>query len=172
MAVHYARVYFGRAKDNSPEIYDFLFRHMAPSLKEMGIKTISLEIERLEPVDEIYTNLDRPKGEIRKIFDGFAKCRRLREKPSLTLTKERTSLSAKFSVKDLSSVLDDYNTLFDIFFTDLIIKAGRLTIDMMDGFNNSLLVMGDLQSIGKFEAAVKKHMKKTKFVFSDSLARK
>lgn len=172
MAVHYARVYFGRAKDNSPEIYDFLFRHMAPSFREIGVKAVALEIERLEPIDEIYTNLEKPKKEIKKIFDDFAKSHHLKEKASLTFTKEKTSLSAKLAVKNLGSVLNDYNTLFDIFFTDLIIKAGPLTIDMMDGFNNSLLIMGNLETIGKFEGAVKKRLKKTKFVFSDSLARK
>jgi ethanolamine utilization microcompartment shell protein EutS len=164
---HYVRVYFGIAKDNSPEIYDFLFKHLPDVLKEMKIDEVSIEIERLEPIDMIYSNLEKPKEEVMKILDGFAKSHHLIEEPSLTYTQKKTSLKAKVKTAKLGGLLSDYNILFDIFFTDLIIKAKGFMIDMMDGFNNTLLAAGEKDAIEKFQKAVKKRLRKTRFVEAD-----
>lgn len=166
--IHYLKVNFPLTKDNSPAIYDFLRQHLCSVLKDLGLKEASVEIERLEPLDKIYTNLDKSEEELKKIFDDFAKSHHFIEKPALTFEKQKTSLKAKLKSENICHVLDDYNTLFDIFFTDTIIKAdGKLTIDMMDGFSNSVLVMGEGPLLEKFKLCLTKKIPGTIFEYID-----
>ncbi|MBU1939659.1 MAG: hypothetical protein ABH854_02830 [Candidatus Diapherotrites archaeon] len=170
--LHYLKISFGTQKDRSPEIYDFFFTHLPAALHDLGAGAVDLEIERLEPLDSIYTNLDKSPAEMKKIFDKFTKCHHLEKEPSLTLDNKRTSLHAQISTRNLSCVLQDYNVLFDMFFADVIVKSESLslTIDMMDGFSNSVLVFGPEDIVGKFKTLIGKKMKNLKFKNADSRA--
>ena len=117
MDKHYMRIIFGMQKDGSPEIYDFLFRYLPKILTKLKFKKVSLDIERLESLDAIYTNLDYDTDEIKNIFSKFIKSHNLHKATSLTGEKDRTSIKAELAVDNLPSVFKDYNTLFDIFFT-------------------------------------------------------
>lgn len=165
---HYLKLRFGLDEDNSPEIYDFFFGKMEGVLKSMDFKEVRLEIKRLEPIDKIYTNVNKSKEEIMKIFDDFAKSHHLREKAALTCSPEKTSLAAKLDVEKLKPLLQDYNTLFDLFFADIVVEAdNELRIEMMDGFSNTLLVSGPEKNLAKFRELTKNKLPKTKFLDVD-----
>ena len=167
--VHYLKIDFGFNRENAPEIYDFLWIHMPTLLKKLSAKKVQIEIERLEPMDEIYTNLNLTEKGIKKIFDKFAKSHHLKQVPSIVFDNSKTSLRATVPLGKLGKIFDDYNTLFDIFFTDTIIRTdNNLTFDMMDGFSNSLLVIGKKKHLEKLVAIAKKLLdKSTKFEFVD-----
>jgi hypothetical protein len=167
---HYLRVSFALEKDKTPEIYDFLFEYLPKVLKSLKVKTVSLEIERLESLNSIFTNLDYNTKEIRKIFSDFVKSHHLHKKASLTAERDKTSVTAKVSVAKLAPLLDDYNQLFDIFFTDLTVKGKGLSVEMMDAFNNSVLVAGDKKSLEKFRKELKKLARRASFSNADHLA--
>ncbi|MFH1586629.1 MAG: hypothetical protein ABID38_02115 [Candidatus Diapherotrites archaeon] len=160
---HYLKLKFGLGKDNSPAIYDFLWNHLSGALKELGGGKVSVKIERLEPIDMVYTNLEISKEELKKHYHKFAKSRHLRELPALYRGKDKTTLTAKIKVEKISELLQEYNELFDLFFTDLIIEADGLLIDMMDGFSNSILVSGEKGELEKLKKFVKSKMPATKF---------
>jgi hypothetical protein len=162
---HFMKLYFSIKRNASPEVYDFLFRYMEDALKGIGVKKVSLEMERLEPLDEIYTNLqgyDLP--EIKRIFDGFAEKHHLREMKDLTAEKMKTSLKAELTIDELKKTLEDYNLLFDVFFADIIIKAHdhkkRITVDLMDPADNTALIASpSLGLLNEFVFNVRKHCK-------------
>jgi len=162
---HFMKLFFSIKRNASPEVYDFLFKYLEGALKATGIKKVSLEIERLEPLDDIYTNLkDYDIPEIKRIFDRFAKSHHLKETRDLTADRMKTSLKAELGIGELKKTLEDYNLLFDIFFTDVIIKAHdhrkRLEIDLMDPASNSaLLASPSLDLLNEFTGNVKKHCK-------------
>ena len=166
---HYLKVKFALTKDNSPAIYDFFWNYLPSVFNELKTKEVKIKIERLEPIDRIYTNLNKTEKELREIFDNFAKCHHLIEEPALTFEKQKTTLKARFKTNDLANLLKDYNTLFDLFFADLIIEADeKIMLDMMDGFSNSLLVIGGKPVLEKFKTLLKKRMPLTKFEYVDS----
>ncbi|HLC36319.1 MAG TPA: hypothetical protein VJK05_01800 [archaeon] len=156
---HYLRVTFGLDKDNSPEIYDFLFSYLQKLLIELKIDNVKVLLDRLEPLDPIYTNLETSEGDIKNELDGFAKAHHLKEVKGLTGSKKKISLEAKINSNKLSQLFKDYNMLFDIFFTSTKIEAGNLFFDLMDAFNNSLLIVGPKDLLERIE---KKIAKKTK----------
>ena len=167
---HYLRVQFPLLKDNSPGIYKFLFECVADIFAGMGIRSLGLHIERLEPLDEIYTNIyGVNRSKIRRIFHNFAKSHHLIEAPSLTATNERASLHAKANAANLQEIFRDYNALFDIFFTDLIIKSEKISFDVMDPFSNSLIaISGDRKVLEKFRRIAQKKCKmKIEFGYID-----
>ena len=165
----YYRVSFALEKDKTPEVYDFLFEHLPSVLKSLKVKTVDLEIERLESLNSIFTNLDHsPKG-IRKIFNQFVKSHHLQKKASLTAERDKTSVTAKVSVDKLSALLNDYNQIFDIFFTDVTIKGKGLSVEVMDPFNNSALLSGEKKVLERFRKELKKRMRKASFSLADHL---
>ena len=97
--------------------------------------------------------------EIKNELDGFAKAHHLKEVKGLTGSKKKISLEAKINSNKLSQLFKDYNMLFDIFFTSTKIEAGNLFFDLMDAFNNSLLIVGPKDLLERIE---KKIAKKTK----------
>ncbi len=165
---HYLKVKFALTKDNSPAIYDFFWKYLPSVLNELKAKEVKIKIERLEPIDRIYTNLNKTEAELKGIFDNFAKAHHLIEEPALTFEKQKTTLKARLKTKDLSSLLQDYNTLFDLFFADLIIKADKkIMFDMMDGFSNNLLAIGEKPVLEKFKSLLKKRLPSTRFEYVD-----
>ena len=145
---HYARIDFSDASRNVPGVYDFLFDHLQPVLTELGEHSVELRIERLEPLDAVYTNLDVSPSQLKKILERFAKSHQLHH--------EKNFLSAVVPTKNLSKTLADYNVLFDLFFTDLVVSGKKLHLDMMDGFSNSILAMGEEKQLKRFESIVRK----------------
>lgn len=157
---HFVKIQFGVKHDNAPEIYDFLWLYLPRILHSMKFENVKLTIERLEPLDQRYTNLEMPEAKIKKIFDDFAGSHHLHEVADAALHREKATLTAKLPVKNLAQALKDYNVLFDIFFADVVINAdGKLTIDMMNGFENSALAIGDKKILDKFSAELQKHTK-------------
>lgn len=150
---HYMQLKFSIAEDLHPEIYDFLWKYLPRTLLELGIRQVSLEIERLEPLNSIYTNLDNDRRGIRKIFEKFCRIHGLEKAPALTLTSEMTSVKAKIRTVELEKVLKDYDLLFDLFFTDLLVRTPEVIVDMMNGFENSVLLVSKdkkfLEQIGR-----------------------
>lgn len=136
---HYLKMTFSTTKDNLPEIYDFLYAYLPSVLKKMGEKEAILQIERLEPLDAVHTNLDYPQKEIEHALTKFSL--------SHGLFKEKNILLALVQVPKLREIIADYNILFDLFFTDLVVVTKNLKIDMMDGFENSLLAVGPRKSL-------------------------
>ena len=116
---HYARIDFSDASRNVPGVYDFLFDHLQPVLTELGEHSVELRIERLEPLDAVYTNLDVSPSQLKKILERFAKSHQLHH--------EKNFLSAVVPTKNLSKTLADYNVLFDLFFTDLVVSGKKCT---------------------------------------------
>jgi len=155
---HYMRVTLGIV-NNAPEIYDFLFEYLPKILKSMHYEDVFVEIERLESLDAIYTNLDYDKGEIQRIFREFVKSHHLHTKASLNAERDKTTVTAHLPVKNLGPLFEDYNVLFDLFFTDVIVKTKDLMIDMMDAFNNSFLVIGPKEKLDEFAKKLKKMVK-------------
>ena len=166
---HYLRISFSLEKDKTPEIYDFLFEYLPKVLKSLKVKSVDLEIERLESLNSIFTNLDYEPKEIKRIFNNFVKSHHLHKKASLTAERDRTSVTARVSVAKLAPLLNDYNQLFDIFFTDLTLKAKGLTVEMMDAFNNSVLVSGEQKTLTKFRKLLKKLARRASFSSADHL---
>ncbi len=160
---HYLKLKFGIARDNVPGIYDFLWNHLSGALKLAGAKNAGVKIERLEPIDMVYTNLEISKEELKKHYHKFAKSHHLKELPALYRGNDRTALTAKIKAEKISELLQEYNELFDLFFTDVIIEADGLLLDMMDGFSNSILVSGEKKSLEKLKKFVKDKMPATKF---------
>ena len=168
---HYLKVSFPLLGDNSPGIYKFLFECVADVFSGVGIRTVELHIERLEPLDEVYTNIyGVTRGKIRQIFRRFASSHHLIEAPDLTATHERASLRAKINVSSMQEIFRDYNALFDIFFTDLQIKSDRIALDVMDPFSNSLIAISkDKKVLEKFRGIAQKKCKMAmKFSYIDS----
>lgn len=168
---HYLRVNFPLLGDNSPGIYKFLLECVADVFSGIGAGKVELHIERLEPLDEVYTNLyGVTRGKIRQIFKRFASSHHLIEEPDLTATHERASLRAKINASSLQEIFRDYNALFDIFFTDLQIKSDRVALDVMDPFSNSLIAISrDKKALEKFrKIAQKKCRMAMKFSYIDS----
>lgn len=162
---HYLQLEFGVEEDGSPLIYDFLWEHLPRALEKLGYNRVRMEMERLEPIDRIYSNINRPNEEIKKIFDDFCKNHGLKKEKSLTATREKTSIKASVKVSDLGGVLEDYNLLFDIFFTDLIIIADKkLRIEMMDAASNLVLAIGSKECLEAFRKELESLTKKTKYV--------
>ena len=156
MEKHFMRIIFGVQKDRSPEIYDFLFKYLPQILSRLKFKHVDLDIQRLESLDSIYTNLDYDEKEIKKIFNDFVKSHHLKKVASLNAEQDRTSIKASLHVEKLAAVLQDYNALFDIFFTDTIVSVDHeLTFDMMDAFNNSLLVSGSKEILAEVQKLTK-----------------
>jgi hypothetical protein len=156
MEKHYMRIVFGVQKDRSPEIYDFLFKHLPQILSKLKFKHVDLDIQRLESLNSIYTNLDHDEDEIKKIFNDFVKSHHLKKAAALNAEMDKTSVKAELLVEKLAAVLQDYNTLFDIFFTDTIVHVDHeLTFDMMDAFNNSLLVSGSEEHLAEVQKLTK-----------------
>jgi len=164
---HYLKLKFGIGKDNSPAIYDFLWTHLSGALKELKVKNAGIKIERLEPIDMVYTNLEISKEDLKKHYHQFAKSHHLKEEPSLYKGGDKTTLTAKIKADKISSLLEEYNELFDIFFTDLIIETDGLVMDMMDGFSNSILFSGEKKELERLKKYVKKKMPSTKFEWAD-----
>lgn len=166
---HYLKISFGISKDRTPEVYDFFFKHLAPVLHAMRAGVVEIELERLEPLDRTHTNLAVSKEELMRAFSRFAKCHHLEKEPSLAFEHARTSVKAHVHTERLGCLLEDYNVLFDMFFTDIIVKARKpaLSIDMMDGFSNSVLVFGEGSAVKKFRTLLSKRMKRLKFKDAD-----
>ncbi len=167
---HYLKVNFPLLSDNSPGIYKFLFKCVGDALSGAGAKTVELHIERLEPLDEIYTNIyGLSRNKIRRIFHNFAKSHHLIEAPDLTATNERASLHAKASAASLQEIFRDYNALFDIFFTDLLIKSEKIALDVMDPFSNSLIAISkDRKVLENFRRIAQRKCKmRMKFAYID-----
>ncbi len=165
------KVEFPLLDDNSPGIYKFLFECIADVFSGIGAGNVELHIERLEPLDEVYTNIyGVSRGKIRQIFKRFASSHHLIEEPDLTATHERASLRAKIRTSSLQEIFRDYNALFDIFFTDLLIKSEKIALDVMDPFSNSLIAISkDRKTLEKFKgAAQKKCGMRMKFSYIDS----
>ncbi|MFH1225291.1 MAG: hypothetical protein V1676_05815 [Candidatus Diapherotrites archaeon] len=162
---HYLKISFGISKDRTPEVYDFFFRHLPPVLHAMRAGIVEIELERLEPLDRTHTNLAVSREELLRIFGRFVKCHHLEREPSLAFEKARTSVMAHVHTERLGCLLQDYNILFDMFFTDITVKTKKpaLTIDMMDGFSNSVLVFGEGAAVKKFRSLLSKRMKRPKF---------
>lgn len=157
---HYMRLTFGMTKDFTPEIYEFLWKYLPKALHKMGFKDVDLEIERLESMNSIYTSLDFKPGEIKKMFNEFIKSHHLKKAASSNAEMDRTTVKAEVPVERLEPLLQDYNTLFDLFFTEVIIHADKeLMIDMMDAFNNSCLVIGSIDKLMELKEAVSAQVK-------------
>ncbi|MBS3057153.1 MAG: hypothetical protein J4415_00830 [Candidatus Diapherotrites archaeon] len=168
---HYLKVSFPLLGDNSPGIYNFLFECVADVLQGIGARKVELHIERLEPLDEIYTNIyGVSRGKIRQIFKRFTSSHHLIEAPDLTATHERASLRAKINTANLQEIFRDYNALFDIFFTDLQIKSDGIALDVMDPFSNSLIaISADRKVLESFRKIAQKRCKMAmKFSYIDS----
>lgn len=164
---HYVRIKFPVTKDNTPGIYDFLWKHMGNAMYDAGIKKVKVDIKRLEPIDSIYTNLEIEPEAAEAVLKEFAKAHHLKKHKSLTALKHLSSLRCDCWVKDIGKILDDYNLLFDIFFTDITIKSDKLTIDMMDGFSNSVLAIAEEKQLAEFQKTLRKKMQGIKFEFVD-----
>jgi hypothetical protein len=163
----------GLARDGSPLIYNFLGDYLPAALKKLGYRSVKLEMERLEPIDRIYSNIDMPDEEIKRIFEKFCKVHGLKKGKSLTATGERTSVRAEVKVAELHDVIKHYNVLFDIFFASLTITAdGNLKIEVMDAASGSVLAMGSKQILDKFGAEIRKQNRTTKIVYVEKKGKK
>lgn len=159
---------FSITKDGSPEIYDFVFSYLPEFLKKKNYKKINITMERLEPINKIYSNINMPDEEIEKIFKKFCKTHGLKTGRALTAEKQKTTIMAEIKTSELERVLKDYNVLFDIFFSDLIIKTDDLKIDLMSVPANSVLAIGEKPLLQEFKKFIEKKVKnKIKTVFAD-----
>lgn len=169
--MHFMRVYFSFAQNHHPMIYDFLFTDLKKILKELKVARADIAIERLEPLSTAYTNLNYDEKAIKKAFHTFAKKHHVKETPSRAGEKAKTSIHASVKTAELSRLFEDYNILFDIFFTDIIVKtkSPAIVFDVMDPFNNSVLIESDsVQLLDVIRAKIKKHAKgRTSFLMVD-----
>lgn len=145
--VHYLKIQFPKEKNGHLEIYHFFFEYLPVALKQLGENEVFLEIERLESLDSLHTNLGMTLEEIMAIFNTFINSHHLHKKPSLTTEKNRTSLFAEVKVSKLEEILNSYNILFDLFFTNTVIGGKRIGIDMMNGFDNSVLIYSEDKTV-------------------------
>ena len=166
----FATLTFSLTQDRTPEVYDFLWTYLPKILPQAGCKKLRLEINRLEPMNRIYTRLNLPHEEIQAIFRRFCTSRHLRRKASLDAYHDRTSLAAELEVANLAPLFRDYNTLFDLFFADIVIKADSgLLIDLADGFSNMIVVEGTWQQLANFETLTRKYCREpVRFDYSES----
>jgi hypothetical protein len=157
---HYLRIHFSLLPDGSPEIYDFLFNYLPRILRGFGNKKVRVEIERLEPLNKIFTNLDLSEKLIKKALERFARFHHLK--------KTKNKLIATLSLKETTQTFKDYNKMFDLFFSAVKIKSKNFEFDLMDGFNNSILVKGSKKDLEKLIERVKPMLKmKARFEFAD-----
>ncbi len=165
----FATLAFSLTKDNSPEVYDFLWEYLPKILRQLGCKKLRLEINRLEPLNRVYTRLDLSHEEIQAIFRRFCHSHGLHRKASLDVYRDKTSLAAELAADKLAQTFKDYNALFDLFFADIVIKADNgLFIDMADGFSNMMVVEGTRPQLAEFEVLTKKHCREpVSFYYSE-----
>ena len=159
--MHFMELKFGVKKNNVPEIYGFLFSYLPKALHILSLKSVKVEIDRLEPLDKIYTNLPFDERYVIKAFNRFAVSHHLRQVKDPVLNKTKVSLRAEVPATELGSLFFDYNLLFDIFFTEVILKASNakkaLQVSLLDPFSNSCLVeSSDLSLLENFVELVKK----------------
>jgi len=158
---HYLRVKFGLLQDNRPEIYAFFYEYLPKILQKMKEEKVGLKIERLEPLDEKHVNFSAHSREkIRQALVRFSL--------SHGLHKQHNMLIAQLPVKKLAQTLKDYNVLFDLFFTDVTLVSRKFKVDMMDGFYNSLLLIGEKPVLEKIQPLLKQRVAKpVSFKFVD-----
>lgn len=138
----FVRVSFGVLEDNRPEIYAFFYNYLPVILEKMGEEKVGLKIDRLEPLDSLHVNLPlKSKDKILHALSRFTL--------SHALHRHKNVLTAVLPVKKLSRTLNDYDILFDLFFTDITIAARKFKVEMMDGFYNSLLLAGERKNLEK-----------------------
>ena len=161
---HYLRVKFGVLSDNRPEIYAFFYEYLPKILQRMKEEKVGLKIERLEPLDEKHVNFSAHSREkIRQALVRFSL--------SHGLHRQHNLLIAQLPVKKLAQTLKDYDVLFDLFFTNVTVVARKFKVDMMDGFYNSLLLIGEKQVLEKTQELLKQHVEKpVSFKFVDHKA--
>ncbi|HIH21892.1 MAG TPA: hypothetical protein HA222_04520 [Candidatus Diapherotrites archaeon] len=145
---HYLRVKFGLLPDNRPEIYEFFYAYLPKILHRMKEPKVGLKIERLEPLDEKHVNLPlHSREKIRHALVRFSLAHGLH--------RHDNWLVAALPAKKLSQALRDYDVLFDLFFTDVSVVSRKFKVEMMDGFYNSLLLVGERQTLEKIQPLLK-----------------
>jgi len=156
---NFLRVKFGILPDNRPEIYDFFYKHLPKILEKLGGKKVGVKIERLEALDSKHVNLPlQSREKIRHAMVKFTL--------SHALHRHHNVLIAVLPVKKLSQTLKDYDLLFDLFFTDLTVASRNFKVEMMDGFYNSLLLIGRKEVLEKIQRMLEHYcVKKPKFKF-------
>ena len=129
-------------KNGVPLIYEFLMFDFPEFCKKNKIKELKLNVDRLEPLKGMYINVDIDAKCIGRVLKKFAKAHHV----NLTnhANKRKIDIKAKLTPSALSTVLKDYNQLFDIFFTDTRIESPRINIDVMDFTLNTALLYGDI----------------------------
>jgi len=158
---HYLRVKFGLLKDNRPEIYAFFYSYLPKILQKLGEKKAGLKIERLEPLDEKHVNL--PYHSRDKIMHALAKFTLAH-----SLHRQHNILIAALPVARLARTLEDYNILFDLFFTDVEVHCKDFKVEMMDGFYNTLLLVGKKPALEKIKSLLEAMLeKKAEFKWVD-----
>ena len=154
---------FGVSKAGHPELYDFLLSDCKTVIEKLGDHRATVTLERLEPLNLVYSNLAVSPKVLDKIFKRFCKSHKLKPFSSGYNPKHRTSCHGGIATQNLPSVMQDYNLLFDVFFCDIRLQTKHVMIDVMDPFSNSMIVQGLPGVLKKFAAAVKKVLPKTSF---------
>src|SRR3989338_2358947 len=156
-AKQFVTLTFSLAANGRPEVYDFLWTYLPKALQQTGCKKLRLEINRLEPLNRIYTRLNLPHERIQEIFNRFCQSNHLRRRASLDAYQDKTSLAAELDAKNLAPLFKDYNVLFDLFFADIVVKADNgLFVDMAGGFSNMVVVEGNQPKLRQFEGLLQK----------------
>lgn len=158
----FLEVYFGTGRDAHPEIYDFFLERIGPVLTKMKQSSTQLVLERLEPLNTVYSHLKVSNRIMTHIFKRYCKAHGLKAFAAFS-PKEHFSCKGTIQTRKLDGILEDYNVLFDLFFCDVRIKTKKLFVDAMDLFSNHLLVEADLKTLKQFQKLVKKALPKTRF---------
>ncbi|MFH0955289.1 MAG: hypothetical protein V1777_04260 [Candidatus Micrarchaeota archaeon] len=156
-------VNFGVSKDATPQLYDFLLQDFKPVLEKTGEFRMAVVLERLEPLNLVYSNLSVAPKVLDSIFRQFCKSHGLKSYSSAYDKKQKTSAHGTVNSKNVSAVLEDYNLLFDVFFCNIQFSSKRLLIDIMDPFSNMMIVQGSSAVLKKFQTSLKKTLPKTTF---------
>ena len=159
----FLEVEFAVARDGHPRIYDFFLEHLDAVLLQLGQKSCELVIERLEPLNLLYSHLNVSGAIMRRIFLRYCKSHKLT--PFSSFHKIKTSCRGKIQTTKIKAALRDYNLLFDLFYSDVRIKTSNVFIDAMDLFSNRILVEASPRDLEGFKKRVKKMLPKTRFAF-------
>lgn len=156
-------VTFGVSKAGHPELYDFLLQDCQGVFEKLGEHRISLVLERLEPLNLVYSNMDVSQKVLEKVFARFCKSHGLRPLASGYNPKHKTSCQGGLKTANLPAVMEDYNVLFDVFFCDIQLKSKKVMVDIMDPFSNSMIVQGTPANLKNFQGLLKKKLARTTF---------
>ncbi|MDP2665982.1 MAG: hypothetical protein Q8P05_00565 [Candidatus Diapherotrites archaeon] len=137
---------FGHSPEGRPEVYDFLWEHLAPFLSTMGEKRVRVTMGLDNPITHWYRACGCSLEEMDSLLRKFSSDKRFSHR--VHLNAQKPFLETRIPVEKLDNLLNAHNILFEYLFPHIQIEGKKVRIDFDPAEENAIWLSTDA-TLGK-----------------------